>query len=127
LVRYGSRFYEKLAFKRQNGKISIAVEFALLSKNHRKRSQKYTVCCPVDQNGASRKTVGTVRYYTVRYGHGTVRSGMVLYGTDMVRYGTLRYGTVLYGTARSGTVRYCTVRYGTDTVRYGHGTDTVDG
>jgi hypothetical protein len=54
LVRYGSRFYEKLALKQQNGKIYIAVEFALL----RKRSQKYGTV--------------TVGYGTVRYGTDTV-------------------------------------------------------
>jgi hypothetical protein len=35
-VWYGSRFYEKLPFKRQNGKIYIALEFALLRKYHGK-------------------------------------------------------------------------------------------
>jgi hypothetical protein len=72
LVRYGSRFYENLALKRQNGNIYIAVEFALLSKNHGKRSKKYGTL--YDQNSLSRKMVqnGTVRYGTLRYGMDTV-------------------------------------------------------
>jgi hypothetical protein len=83
LARYGLRFYEKLAFKRQNGKIYIAVEFALLSKNHGKRSQKYGTLC-----GRPKRSLA--------------ENGRVRYGT----YGTLRYDTVRYGTGRYGTVRY---------------------
>jgi hypothetical protein len=62
LVRYGSRFYEKLAFKRQNGKI---VEFTLLSKNHGKRSKKY----------------GTLRGRPKR---SLAENGTLRYGTDTV-------------------------------------------
>ena len=73
LVRYVSRFYDKLAFKRQNGNIYFAVEFALLSKNHGKRSKKYGTLCgrpkrSLAENGRVR--YGTLGYATVRYGHG---------------------------------------------------------
>jgi hypothetical protein len=64
LVRYGSRFYEKLAFKQQNGNIQFAVEFALLSKNHGKRSQKYSTLCGRPKRSLAEN--GMVRYDTVR-------------------------------------------------------------
>jgi hypothetical protein len=127
LVRYGSRFYEKLAFKRQNDNILIAEEFALLRKNHEKRSKKYGTLCGRPKRSLAEN--GTLRYATVRYG--TLRYATVRYGT--LRYATVRYGTLRYATVRYGTLRYATVRYGTlryATVRYGtvrYGTDTVDG
>jgi hypothetical protein len=57
LVRDGSRLNEKLAFKRQNSK--FAVDFALLRKNHGKRSKKYGTMCgrpkrSLAENGAVR-------------------------------------------------------------------------
>jgi hypothetical protein len=63
LVRYGLRSYEKLTFKRQNGGILIAVEFALLHEKITENGQKSTVRCAVDKIGPSRKTelYGTVR------------------------------------------------------------------
>jgi hypothetical protein len=57
LARYGSRLNEKLPFKRQNGQIYIAVEFALLQKI----TENVQKSIAVDLNGPSWKTV--------RYGH----------------------------------------------------------
>jgi opacity protein-like surface antigen len=74
LVRDGSRLNEKLAFKRQNSK--FAVDFALLRKNHGKRSKKYGTLCGRHKR-SSRETVG---YVTVRYGHGRrINSDLLLY------------------------------------------------
>jgi hypothetical protein len=83
LARYGSRLNEKLTFERQIGKIKIAVEIALLRKNHGKRSKKYGTLC----GRPKRSLTETVGYGTVRHGHGRrINSEPLLYKVFRTNY-----------------------------------------
>jgi hypothetical protein len=81
LVRYGSHFYEKSAFKRENGNLTgNRGRVRAFEQKSRKTVTKVRYAVRSTKTVPRGKRLGTVRYGTVRTQYGTVRT----------QYGTVR-------------------------------------